>query len=164
MSKTSDKLNSNVSFLSVGYAYMHRWGLQDCIVISIRVQLSFVHQSFYTGEVHVARLGLEWVLGWIRPKKRVFAPTRRVRALDQLWYLFTSKPILTKFKILQRFGWRILYKFVSMNHFVSDVSIFQRVLYVDQYPLRHIFKFSFNPNFFPYSFQLSTRCRKLRRK
>ena len=35
----------------------------------------------------VVRIGLEWVLGWIRPKNRVFAPTRRVRVLNQPWYL-----------------------------------------------------------------------------
>ena len=106
--------------VSAFYAYMHSCGLQECKVISIWVQLPSFFRTSTLG--HIAGIGLEWVLGWIRHGNMVFAPTGRVRVLDQLWYLSTSKTILTILKLLLQ---QKLVIFVSKYCVVIEVSVFR---------------------------------------
>ena len=87
-------------------------------------------------------LGVVWVLGWIWRENEVFALTRRVRLLDGLWYLSTSKTILTFLAILLwwktqanlltrriwLFDWRTLYTFVLMNDLSEIIVLSEGVL------------------------------------
>ena len=126
------------------------------VVARKRVWSSQSGFSWTSTLAHIARIGLEWVLGWFQRKNSVFALTRRVRALDQLWYLSTSKTIFTTLKIpfnqkiqsnllgarsIWLFGWRILYTFVSMNCFVRGVSVSWGRFTWTRYPI-------INPNLF----------------
>ena len=80
------------TFVRVGFSFL-------CLHAQLWPARRYVHLNLGLAKPHS---GLDQVLGWIRRDSRVFALTRRVRVLDQLWYLSTSKTILTILKILLR--------------------------------------------------------------